>query len=79
MRFSGFEINDQLDFRDLLDRQIGWLLAIDETTRRNVLAVRVHTKAELAPYAVTTPRFRSPGVSCNGNSWRSSKSHSVPN
>src|SRR5262249_15637978 len=29
--------NDLLDFRDLLDRQIGWLLATDETARRRGL------------------------------------------
>ena len=28
-RLGGLEVDDQLDFRGLLDRQIGWLLALE--------------------------------------------------
>jgi hypothetical protein len=32
-RFGGLEIDDQLDFRDLLHRQVGRLLALEDAAR----------------------------------------------
>jgi hypothetical protein len=32
-RLGGLEVDDQLDFRGLLHRQIGWLLALEDAAR----------------------------------------------